>query len=192
MELWEGGFNTSYNSIVEYKIIQLNYSLAAFIIVNEFRDKITVTEHTLLILFCFVVASLIDVDHFIHAKSFSLKVGGCSINNFPLKRKSIANSLGSHCAISSCIFTLQHNYNRTICCLLDWNMLSITSVEFIQRNASQCICDTSYSRCCQTRILVLAIWSYITMSLLCVYHFNDMHSACTNLFTKIFSQPIGQ
>ncbi|KAJ6645286.1 Transmembrane protein, partial [Pseudolycoriella hygida] len=48
-------------------------SLAAFIIVNEFRDKITVTEHTVLILFCFVVASLIDVDHFIHAKSFSLK-----------------------------------------------------------------------------------------------------------------------
>lgn len=60
-------------------LISINYSLAAFIIVNEFRDKITVTEHTLLILFCFVVASIIDVDHFIAAKSFSLKVGGCSI-----------------------------------------------------------------------------------------------------------------
>lgn len=55
--------------------ISINYSLAAFIIVNEFRDKITVTENTVLILMCFVVASLIDADHFIHARSFSLKVG---------------------------------------------------------------------------------------------------------------------
>lgn len=72
MQLWEGKHKSDNTT---FFLIFINYSLAAFIIVNEFKDKITVTEHTLFILICFIVASLIDVDHFIHAKSFSLKVG---------------------------------------------------------------------------------------------------------------------
>lgn len=49
-------------------------ALSAFIIVVDYHDRLTVLEQKILIVFGFLTAGLIDVDHFIQAKSFRLKV----------------------------------------------------------------------------------------------------------------------
>lgn len=46
----------------------------AAIIVNEFKDRLSLNEQLLLEIFCTIFSSIIDVDHFIEAKSFSLHV----------------------------------------------------------------------------------------------------------------------
>lgn len=51
----------------------IGYFTAA-IIVNEFKDLVSINEQKLLQIFCTLFASIIDVDHFIEAKSFSLHV----------------------------------------------------------------------------------------------------------------------
>lgn len=48
--------------------------LSAFIIVMDYHDRLTFLEQKMLIVFGFLAAGLIDVDHFIEAKSFRLKV----------------------------------------------------------------------------------------------------------------------
>ena len=48
--------------------------IATFCIVSEFGDKLALSEQQLLIAMGFVWSSIIDVDHFIEARSFKLKV----------------------------------------------------------------------------------------------------------------------
>lgn len=44
------------------------------IVADEFKDRLSAYEQLLLSTFCFFIASVIDVDHFIEAKSFNLHV----------------------------------------------------------------------------------------------------------------------
>lgn len=52
-------------------------TLAAVILINGngFKAKLNENEHIFIIVGCFIVSSIIDIDHFIAAKSFNLKVG---------------------------------------------------------------------------------------------------------------------
>lgn len=49
--------------------------LSAFLIVSELRDHVLWNERSLLIAACTIVSSLIDIDHFIAARSWNLSVG---------------------------------------------------------------------------------------------------------------------
>lgn len=49
-------------------------ALSALILVIKFQDRLFPDEQKLLVIFGFTAAALVDVDHFIEARSFRLKV----------------------------------------------------------------------------------------------------------------------
>lgn len=48
--------------------------ISASIIIDKFTSKLTTNDQVFLVLACFIFSALIDVDHFIEAKSFHIKV----------------------------------------------------------------------------------------------------------------------
>lgn len=159
-------------------------ALSALILVLKLHDRLSSDEQKLLVIFGFTAAALVDVDHFIEARSFRLKVNSTSF----LKEISnlICILIGCYESEPSTVPTLQQHSVHNIACVFGHCTFAIISTECLVGCTFYGYYDTSYTRCNEERILDSALRTHATYSVHFIYWTYCNNSVCNGRLDERF------